>query len=111
MAPTRNVLKMKKNISLPNTSYTNQADGKSLEISDGLYFLCSENKGTDQLHGNRAADLPFFHNAKSRFSRDVAHEELVIMITSTICLSKFLKCKEVCYEHPFLLYNYLPCVC
>ena len=24
---------------------------------EGLYYLCSENKGADQLHGNREADL------------------------------------------------------
>ena len=24
---------------------------------EGLYYLCSENKGADQLRGNRAADL------------------------------------------------------
>ena len=30
-------------------------DDKRLE--KGLYHLCSENKGTDQLHGYRAADL------------------------------------------------------
>ena len=24
---------------------------------DGLYYLCNENKGADQLHGYRAADL------------------------------------------------------
>ena len=36
-------------------------DGYSLEISDldveGLYYLCSENKGADQLRGYREAEL------------------------------------------------------
>ena len=36
-------------------------DGQRLEISDleeeGLYYPCSENKGSDQLRGNREADL------------------------------------------------------
>ena len=38
-------------------------DGLRLEISDlessleGLYYLCSENKGADQLRGYREADL------------------------------------------------------
>ena len=42
---------------------------------DGLYYLCSENKGTDQLCGDRAADLHlcFRIYAKSRFSHDAAH--------------------------------------
>ena len=26
-------------------------------VVEGLYFLCSENKGADQLHGHRKADL------------------------------------------------------
>ena len=50
--------------------------GKEVE---GLFFLCSENKGADQLYGNgtgdhRTADLRlFFACAKSRYSHDVAH--------------------------------------
>ena len=36
-------------------------DGKRLEISDlesrGMFYLGSENKGADQLRGNREADL------------------------------------------------------
>ena len=45
-------------------------DGQRLEISDlesrGLYYLCSENKGADQLRGYREADLRLcFHICKS----------------------------------------------
>ena len=42
-------------------AYSISQDSLRLEISDleeeGLYFLCSKNKGTDQPHGNRAVDL------------------------------------------------------
>ena len=32
-----------------------------------LFYLCSENKGTDQLQGYRTADLPhFFHICKKQ---------------------------------------------
>ena len=38
-------------------------DGYRLEISDlerrEIFYLCSENKGADQLRGNREADLRF----------------------------------------------------
>ena len=51
-------------------------NGQRFEISDllsGLYYLCSENKGTDQLCGYREADRVFvFAYAKSRFSHDEA---------------------------------------
>ena len=41
---------------------------------EGLYYLCSENKGADQLRGYREADLRLcFRICKSRFSHDVAH--------------------------------------
>ena len=42
---------------------------------DGLYYLCSKNKGHDQLHGYHTADLRlcFLAYAKSRLSHDVAH--------------------------------------
>ena len=57
-------------------------DGSSLEISDFgskgiLYYLCSENKGADQLRGYREADLRLCfcicEFAKSRFSHDTVH--------------------------------------
>ena len=37
---------------------------------EGLYYLCSENKGAEQLRGL------FFAYAKSRFSHDAAHLKL-----------------------------------
>ena len=40
---------------------------------DVLYYLCKENKGADQLRGNREADLRlFFAYAKSGFSHEEA---------------------------------------
>ena len=57
---------LEKNLSLefPTRSDTNQVLQKmarglkfwSKEV-EGLYYLCSDNKSADQLHGNRAADL------------------------------------------------------
>ena len=39
-----------------------------------LYYLCSENKGADQLRGYHEADLRLcFHRCKNRFSHDEAH--------------------------------------
>ena len=41
---------------------------------EGLYYLCSENKGADQLRGYREADLHLcFRICKSRFSHYEAH--------------------------------------
>ena len=44
-------------------------------VVEGLYYLCSENKGADQLRGYREADLRLFfsHMQKIRFSYDEAH--------------------------------------
>ena len=43
---------------------------------EGLYCLCSENKGTDQLHGYRTADLRLcFHICKKQISYDAAQIE------------------------------------
>ena len=44
------------------------------EEVEGLYYLCSENKGSDHLCGNREADLHlcFRIYAERRFSHDVA---------------------------------------
>ena len=41
----------------------------------GLYYLCSKNKGANQLGGYCAADLGLclHKNSKSRFSHDIAH--------------------------------------
>ena len=48
-----------------------------------MYYLCSENKGADQLRGYREADLHlFFAYAKSRFSHNathLVHTELVLI--------------------------------
>ena len=44
-----------------------------LEVEE-LYYLCSENKGADQLSGYRAVDLHLcFPICKIRFSHDAAH--------------------------------------
>ena len=41
---------------------------------EGLYYLCSENKGADRLRGYREADLRLcFRICKKRFSHDTAH--------------------------------------
>ena len=41
---------------------------------EGLYYLYSENKGDDQIHGYRKLICVFvFADAKSRFSHDAAH--------------------------------------
>ena len=44
-------------------------------VEEGLYYLCSENKGADQLRGYREAQICIFvfAYAKSRFSHDEAH--------------------------------------
>ena len=52
---------------------TTTEDGWTLEIwdlgSERLYYLCSENKGADQLRGYRSADLRlcFSHMQKADF--------------------------------------------
>ena len=48
---------------------------------EGLYYLCSENKGADQLRGYREADLRLcFRMCKKRFSHDAAHIMLPLFI-------------------------------
>ena len=53
------------------------ARGLKFQIKEveGLYYLCSENKGADQLCGYRTAGLRlcFRIHAKSRFFHDAAH--------------------------------------
>ena len=45
-----------------------------IQIEEGLYYPCSENKGADQLRGYSEADLRLvFSYAKIRFSHDGAH--------------------------------------
>ena len=40
---------------------------------EGLYYLCSENKGADQLSVHLICAFFFASYAKSRFSHDMAH--------------------------------------
>ena len=45
-----------------------------IQEAEGLYYLCSENKGADQLRGYREADLRLcFRICKNRFSHVAAH--------------------------------------
>ena len=39
------------------TVFTAQVNIASINTSEGLYYLCGENKDPDQLHGYREADL------------------------------------------------------
>ena len=42
-----------------------QKMARGLKLVEGSYYLCSENKGTDQLHGYHEADLRLcFHICK-----------------------------------------------
>ena len=69
----------------PTRSYTNwdvqpQKMARGLKFwtweVEGLYYLCSENKGSDQLHSYYAAELHLcFHiYAKNRVFYDMAHK-------------------------------------
>ena len=52
-----------------------------IRVGEGLYYLCSENKDADQLHGNREADLRLcFRIYKIRFS----HGEAQVMTHDNI---------------------------
>ena len=70
---------------------------------EGLYYLCSENKGADQPCGYREADLRHqvvFAYAKSRFSQDAAH--MLWMEFEHKSPSMFgLKCEHGATEDPF----------
>ena len=52
---------------------------------EGLFYLCSENKGADKLRGYREADMRLcFAYAKSWFSHDTAHLSFELLrITKT----------------------------
>ena len=51
-----------------------------IKEEEGLYYPCSENKGTDQLCGYRTADLRLcFRICKSRFSHDAAQIFAVVI--------------------------------
>ena len=59
---------------------------RSQEV-DELYYLCCENKGPDQLHSYRTADLRLcFCICKSRFSNDAAQIRLEIYLLSVCTL-------------------------
>ena len=70
-----------------NTNWTVQPQkmvrGLKFRIQEveGLYYLCSENKGADQLCGYSTADLHlcFCTYKKQRFSHDVAEMLLLIV--------------------------------
>ena len=49
-------------------------DGEGLQRVEGLNYPCSKNKGADQLHGYREADLRLCFRIckKKRFSHDAA---------------------------------------
>ena len=59
---------------------------------EGLYYPCSENKGADQLHYYREADLRLY--AKSRFFHDAAHMakclENSVRKTIYLCLKRVI---------------------
>ena len=60
------------------SDHTNRAVQPQKMVSDleveGLYYLCSKNKGTNQLCGYRAADLCLcFRICKKQNSHDAAH--------------------------------------
>ena len=51
-----------------------QKMSRGLKEAEGLHHLCRENKGADQVRGDRAADLRLcLRICKSRFSHDAAH--------------------------------------
>ena len=50
---------------------------------EGLCYLCSENKGDDQLRGNREADLRLcFRICKIQFSHNEAHKRLTLSFSA-----------------------------
>ena len=52
---------------------------------EGLYYLCSENKGADQLCGYCTADLRLcFCICKNRFSHDAAHMIMNFLVVKCI---------------------------
>ena len=67
---------------------------------EGLYYLCGENKGADQLRGYREADLRLcFRICKNRFSNDAAH------IVSSIRAIGILICDQHVYHDDFTYYS------
>ena len=72
---------------------------------EGLYCLCSENKGVDQLHGYQLIWAFVFANAKSRFSHDTA-----LMNLPGPEIRKPFSCstqQDVCFAHEYLIVGIL----
>ena len=66
---------------------------------EGLYYLCSENKGADQLCGYREADCVFvFAYAKSRFSHNEAHNTLKISHSVYLGVNPYPEFWQVVYR-------------
>ena len=78
----------------PTWSDTNQAvqlqkmarDWKfRISEEEGLYSPCSENKGADQLHGYREADLRLCFRVCKMFSHDAAHVSPDQSVKNCLC--------------------------
>ena len=54
-----------------------------IQIVEGLYYLCSENKGADQLRGYREADL--------RLCFCICKKNGFLMTRLTLCVSDFFQ--------------------
>ena len=60
-----------------------------IEEIEGLYYLCSENKGTDQLRGHSPADLHIcFH----------IHEKQVFSLRSSLTSHKVLSHRQTVFH-------------
>ena len=92
----------KRSSGLPTRSDTNQAvqlqkmaRGLKFKIQkvEGSYYLCSENKGADQLHGYREADLCLCFRIckKSVFSRPGSFETSFVAYLCTLQFQMYLK--------------------
>ena len=102
----------------PTRSDTNQAVqpqkmARSLKfrmwIEEGLYYLCSENKGADQLRGNREADLRLCFRIckKPVFSRRGSFIVYLLYQTTTGLPVEWLrKIVLVCYRYKGERTNY-----
>ena len=62
-----------------------------MKKEEGLYSLCSKNKGADQLHGYSVADLNLcFLYSESRFSHDM--DLLLILPCMGLCIVSVTCC-------------------
>ena len=79
-----------------------------VQEEEGLYYLCSENKITDQLRGYPTADLrPAYAYAKIRFSTDMTHMSLVVRKPAfCICENKDADQLRVCEANQRLCFRY-----